>query len=231
MKISIHHLIQGAQEAEGLTVIIDVFRAFSLECYLYANHAKLIIPVSDLDKALELGRENPDYILIGERDEKKVNGFHYGNSPKHILAQDFSGKTIVHTTSAGTQGIIQATNASEIITGTFVNALAIARYIQQKKPFQISLVCMGYSAMHQTEEDTLCAELIYNLLRGKESNYKEMVEIIRNTSGRRFFEPAKSDYCPSEDFDLCLDLNRFNFVIKAEKQRSGLIYNIKIENW
>lgn len=28
-------LIDGAKQAEGLTVIIDVFRAFSLECYLY----------------------------------------------------------------------------------------------------------------------------------------------------------------------------------------------------
>ena len=35
MKINILHLIEGAKKAEGLTVIIDVFRAFSLECYLY----------------------------------------------------------------------------------------------------------------------------------------------------------------------------------------------------
>ena len=35
IKIKILHLIDGAKQAEGLTVIIDVFRAFSLECYLY----------------------------------------------------------------------------------------------------------------------------------------------------------------------------------------------------
>ena len=34
IKIKILHLIDGAKQAEGLTVIIDVFRAFSLECYL-----------------------------------------------------------------------------------------------------------------------------------------------------------------------------------------------------
>ena len=35
MKISICHLIEGAKKADGLTVIIDVFRAFSLECLLH----------------------------------------------------------------------------------------------------------------------------------------------------------------------------------------------------
>ncbi len=33
--INILHLIEGAKQAKGLMVIIDVFRAFSLECYLY----------------------------------------------------------------------------------------------------------------------------------------------------------------------------------------------------
>ena len=35
MEIRILHLLEGARAARGLTVIIDVFRAFSLECYLY----------------------------------------------------------------------------------------------------------------------------------------------------------------------------------------------------
>ncbi len=31
--VNILHLIEDAKQAKGLTVIIDVFRAFSLECY------------------------------------------------------------------------------------------------------------------------------------------------------------------------------------------------------
>ena len=40
MKIRILKTIEGAKEAEGLTVLIDVFRAFSLECYLFASGAR-----------------------------------------------------------------------------------------------------------------------------------------------------------------------------------------------
>ena len=44
-EVKILHLIEGAKMAEGLTVIIDVFRAFSLECYLYDMGVKEIRPV------------------------------------------------------------------------------------------------------------------------------------------------------------------------------------------
>lgn len=227
MEIRILDLVEGAKQAVGLTVIIDVFRAFSLECYLYAQHAKLIIPVADIQLAFDLKRKNPDYLLIGEREEKKIEGFDFGNSPANIINYDFSEKTIVHTTSAGTLGIINATKASEIITGSFVNAEAILNYIKKTQPEIVSLVCMGYSARLKTEEDSLCAEYISARLKNQQPDFDNMVKTIRSTSGKRFFDPSKASYCPPGDFNLCLDLNRFSFVIRAEKQSSGLIYNQK----
>ena len=71
-----------------------------------------------------------------------------------VLNGDLKGKTIVHTTSSGTQGIANAKNADEIITGSFVNAGAIVKYIQQKQPKTVSLVCMGYACEYPTDEDT-----------------------------------------------------------------------------
>ena len=44
MNIEILQLIEGARKARGLTVIIDVFRAFSVECYAMAGGAKEILP-------------------------------------------------------------------------------------------------------------------------------------------------------------------------------------------
>ena len=50
MKIQILPLVTGAQKATGLTVIIDVFRAFSLEAYMYASGAKKVIRISAEEK-------------------------------------------------------------------------------------------------------------------------------------------------------------------------------------
>ncbi|MDO8952189.1 MAG: 2-phosphosulfolactate phosphatase [Draconibacterium sp.] len=245
MKVKILQLLDGAKDARGLTVIIDVFRAFSTACYVYDRGAVKIIPIGEIDQAYRLKEKNSDFVLIGERNEQKPAGFDFGNSPSQLVAEKIAGKTIVHTTSSGTQGIANAKKADEIITGSFVNAAAIVKYIQQKQPKTVSLVCMGYACEYPTDEDTLCAEWIKNELEAppgptapfrrankggatKPKSFAEMVEIIRTGSGARFFDPEKQNWSPKADFELCLDLNRFNFVLKVEKDE-GLNYLNRID--
>lgn len=217
-------LNQGAEKAEGLTVIIDVFRAFTVACYLINNGAELIYPVASINLAYQMKREDSSLLLIGERHEKKCDGFDYGNSPSHIANIDFCGKRIVHTTSSGTQGIALAKNASEIITGSFVNALAIVKYIKQQQPAVVSLVSMGYEGLRSTQEDEFCANYIENELKGYNSNFMEMVEILRHGDGARLLDPKNSEHSPASDFDLCLQINRFNFVLKVNKDMHGRHY-------
>lgn len=229
MKIQILQLIDGARKAEGLTVVIDVFRAFSLACYLADQRADKIIPVGNIDIAYKLKKEHPEYILIGERNERIPPGFDYGNSPTFIQGIDFSGKTIVHTTSAGTQGLVNANNASELLTGSLVNADAIVRYIIQKQPGVVSLVCMGYSAQKPTEEDTFCAEYIRDRLLNRTVDVPKMIDIIRLTSGKRLFFPDNQGHSPEMDFYLCTELGKFNFVLRAIDDNKGNIELKKIE--
>ena len=217
MNIEILQLLEGAKRAEGLTVIIDVFRAFSVACYAYDKGVKKIYPVGSICEAYEFKKKYPDYLLVGERDEQKPQGFDFGNSPTHLMAADIEGKTIIHTTSSGTQGIVNASKADEIITGSFVNAGAIIRYIKQQKPSVLSLVCMGYASRYETDEDTFLAKYIEAKLLGEHVSFKNMKQLLQKGSGARFFAPEKQTWAPKSDFDLCLDLNRFNFVLKVEK--------------
>ena len=66
MNIEIFELVTGAQKARGLTVIIDVFRAFSLEPYLFSRGAAEILAVGKEETARRLKAEHPDAVLIGE---------------------------------------------------------------------------------------------------------------------------------------------------------------------
>jgi 2-phosphosulfolactate phosphatase len=217
MDIHILQLLDGARNATGLTVIIDVFRAFSTACYAMEKGAEKIIPVGNIEKAYQFRERNPEFLLMGERNEMKPHGFDYGNSPFQLFHANLKGKTIVHTTSSGTQGIEAAAHVPEMITGSFVNALAVVRYIKTQNPETVSLVCMGYACEFPTDEDTLCAEYIRNELKGLPNDFKKMKEIIGKGSGKRFFETKKQQWAPKEDFDLCLDLNRFTFVLRIKK--------------
>ena len=215
MQIDILHLLDGAKNARGLTVIIDVFRAFSTACYASASGAGPIFPVGDIGEAFLLQSKFPGALLVGERNERPPEGFDFGNSPYLLLKGDIRGRTLIHSTSSGTQGIVNAKSATEIITGSFVNASAIVRYINARQPGHVSLVCMGYACLYPTDEDTLCAQYIRDLLTDRDTDWHSTVETIRKGSGSRFFAPESQDWAPQEDFDLCLDKNRFDFVLKV----------------
>jgi len=228
MNIKILQLIEGAKEAIGLTVIIDVFRAFTTACYVFDNGAEKIYPVGDIDLAYRLKKENPDFFLLGERGGIIQPGFDFGNSPTNIEHVDFTGKTVIHTTSAGTQGIVNAKNADEIITGSFVNASAVVRYIRVKNPAQVSLVAMGTGGVKPSDEDTFFAEYLKNELENESNDFSKIVDHLKNyDSAKKFFDP-ETEWAPERDFELCMSLNRFDFILKAESEKNGLVVLKKI---
>jgi 2-phosphosulfolactate phosphatase len=224
MDIRILHLIDGARQAEGLTVVIDVFRAFSLECWLYAMGAGEIRPVSGIEEALSWRKKDPGCVLIGERHGRKLDGFDFGNSPSTVDPEQIRGRRVIHTTSAGTQGVANAVSAEEILTGSFLNAGAVAAYIQKRNPEKVSLVCMGQEGLEPAEEDELCAVYLKSLLTGNEMpDIDERLAALRGGGGRHFFDPDLQDVFPEKDFRMCIERNRFDFIIRVEKDEDGLI--------
>ena len=228
-KLNVLHLIEGAKQARGLTVIIDVFRAFSMECYLVSFGAAEIRPVGSVERAKELGKCIPDSILFGERKGVRLDGFAYGNSPSQVEPEAVKGKHVIHTTSAGTQGVVNASGAEEILSGSLVNAKAIARYILQKNPPEVSLVAMGTMGTERNPEDELCADYLRVLLTGGEEEIRRFdigarAEAIRlHPSGAKFFDPARAEVFPEKDFWMCIKHDIFDFVLQVGEDEDGFI--------
>ncbi len=223
-QLTVAHLIEGAKQAEGLVVVIDVFRAFSLECWLYAMGAREIRPVGAVAEALAWREKDPGCVLIGERHGRKLDGFDFGNSPSTVDPEAIRGKRIIHTTSAGTQGVTNAVRAEEILTGSFLNARAVADYIRRKNPEKATFVCMGKEGLAPAEEDELCALYMASLVNGSGMpDIDERLQALRTGGGRHFFDPDLRDVFPEKDFRMCTERDRFDFVIRIEKDEDGLI--------
>jgi 2-phosphosulfolactate phosphatase len=229
MKVEILEFVEGARRARGVAVIIDVFRAFSVACYAVDSGASRIIATSEVSEAFQLNKKYKNSVLVGERDEKKIDGFDFGNSPTEIIKTDLTGKTVIHTTTAGTQGLINAVDADAVLTGSFVNAAAIIKYIRSVNPDHVSLVAMGYRATVSADEDLMCAEMIATELLNKKSFSLNKIADLQNTSGKRFFVPENLDFSPPTDFFLCTMVNKFDFVLKATKRFDGNIDLMRID--
>ena len=229
MKVEILEFIEGAKKAKGVAVIIDVFRAFSVECFAIDAGAARIIATAGVEDAFGLKNTFINPVLVGERDEKKIDGFDFGNSPTEIIKTDLHGKTVIHTTTSGTQGLINALSADVVLTGSLVNAGALVNYIKTLNPEHVSLVAMGYRGTQSAEEDLLCAEIISERLTGQLDNPEERIYALQNTSGKRFFNPENIDFSPPSDFFLCTMIDKFNFVLKAIPRPDGNVDLMKID--
>jgi 2-phosphosulfolactate phosphatase len=224
MQIEVLDFVAGARAARGVTVVIDVFRAFSVACYAYAGGAQKVIPIGDLEAARALKRAHPEYLAIGERHARKLEGFDFGNSPTEIQQADVKGKTLVHTTHAGTQGLTNASQADVSLTGSLVNAGAICAYIESLAPPHVSIVRMGQEARERCAEDDLCAELLVARLEGKPFDVRGIRDRLRVApAARKFFDPA-AHWAPETDFELCTDVDRFDFVLRLVKPEQDPAY-------
>jgi 2-phosphosulfolactate phosphatase len=226
-EIVVTDFVAGARRARGVAIVIDVFRACSLQCYAIAGGVRRIVPVQEIEAALALGREHPDWLLAGERYGRPLPGFRLGNYPAQLAAVALTGRTLVHTTHAGTQGLCAAAAAgAHVLTGALVNAGATVRRALELGPAQVSIVRMGHQARERCAEDDLCAELLLAHLAGAGARVRSIAAgaaaMLRDApAAAKFFDP-EADWAPQEDFALCTAVDRFDFAIELTRGADGL---------
>jgi 2-phosphosulfolactate phosphatase len=111
-------------------VVIDILRATSVITTAINNGCVGVIPVLTVEDAAEIVRNSKgEFMLGGERNALKIEGFHYSNSPLEFTRETIEGKTLVMTTTNGTKAIKGCVGASNILIGAMVNAKATAKKI------------------------------------------------------------------------------------------------------
>src|SRR5688572_4250273 len=104
-------------DEKSIVVIIDIFRATSAICIAFEYGVDKIIPVATIEEAREMKAKG---MLVGaERNAIMVEGFDFGNSPYDYMGENIKGKTIVLTTTNGTQAIEAARKAYKVVIGSF----------------------------------------------------------------------------------------------------------------
>ena len=121
------------------------------------------MPVTEITLAWELKEKHPEFLLGGERNSEKIDGFDFGNSPLEYNKSKVVKKTIILTTSNGTNALKKAEKADNVFVASFANCNAIARKLDDFHS-NIAIVCAGTLGTPSLE-DTLAAGKLINELK------------------------------------------------------------------
>ncbi|MFN8255081.1 MAG: 2-phosphosulfolactate phosphatase [Bacteroidales bacterium] len=174
-------------------IIIDIIRASSSICTAMFYGVQHIIARENIDDIKKLKEEG--YLIAGERNGEKLEGFDYGNSPIAFMDRKLEGKKLAITTTNGTSAIdkvlLQSALSSnvEIVIGGFVNFSVLKNYLY-KGNRNVVLLCSGWKGGLSIEDTVFAGKLAFELM--KSGKYKFISDAAPHAI--LIYEDARSNY-------------------------------------
>lgn len=157
--------------------VIDILRATTAMCAAMSHGARAIIPVASTEEALRLAQTigSADVLLAGERNCSRIPGFQLGNSPLEMSESAVRGKTIILTTSNGTNALLACHTAGTVIPAAAANlSLAAERGREAVEGDQsILIVCAGRNGDFALD-DAYCAGRLIAAIFGSSNPRREL---------------------------------------------------------
>lgn len=144
-----------------VVVIVDILRATTAICSAFQNGVEKIIPVASIDEAHKYKAKG--FLVAAERDGKVLDFADFGNSPFNFIKDEVKGKTIVYSTTNGTQAIEMAKDAESIAIGAFSNLSVLTNYLLRKNK-NVVVLCAGWKNKFNLEDSLFAGALTAKLL-------------------------------------------------------------------
>lgn len=156
--------LEGASLAGRVVAVIDVLRCTSVVVRALSAGAERVICVPRVSEALAFREHATDdrTLLGGERHSDLIPGFDLGNSPLDYTPARVAGRTVVMTTTNGTQVVRLARAARHVVAAALVNAVSAATHLASLAASErrgIVLACAGNTPLPALE-DYACAALM-----------------------------------------------------------------------
>jgi 2-phosphosulfolactate phosphatase len=158
------HQVDEMYLRDKTVLVIDVLRASTTIAAALYNGAREIIPVATVESAMKIvGNLAGDVTLLGgERNGKMIEGFHLGNSPLEYKEDRVRGRSIVFSTTNGSQAMVKARFAREMAMLSFVNVSTVAGFVSETDA-DFVILCAGRNG-HFSMEDSVCAGMLMQKL-------------------------------------------------------------------
>ena len=148
-------------EDNFLVVVVDILRATTSITAAFEHGVRDIIPVAGIEKAREY--KQMGFFVACERNGEVLDFADVGNSPSDFLVDDFKDKTVVFSTTNGTQAIKLASDADEIVAGSFGNLDTLAQWISSRDK-HVVILCAAWKNLFNLEDSVYAGALSELLL-------------------------------------------------------------------
>jgi 2-phosphosulfolactate phosphatase len=219
--------LEDCHTAQGVVIVIDVLRAFSTAAYAFSRGVKEIVLVSTADEALSLKSSLPGAKVMGEVGGLRPDGFDFGNSPTYIDEAELAGITMIHRTSAGTQGVVRSQGAKILLASSFVVAKATAQYVWNLAAPEVTFVITGRS-YNGGDEDLACAEYLEEVLKGHQPDTEPFIKrVMESRDAFPHLDPVQREF-PFSDLEYCSQVDKFEFAMPITRKNGNFImYTVK----
>lgn len=163
-----HNSVEEKDIKDKLVVVVDVLRATSTIITSIDNGCKEVIPVVDIEEAMEMSRnyERETCFLAGERNALMIEGFDLSNSPAEYTKDVVEDKSIIFTTTNGTKAIRRAEGAKQVVLGALINAKAVSDYILSFRE-DVAFICAGTEGRFSLDDIVAVGAIISRMDDGK----------------------------------------------------------------
>lgn len=173
MKVNVyatHNSVREIDIKDKIAVVVDVLRATSTIVTSLNSGCKEVIPVVEIEEAMEISRnyERESYLLAGERNALKIEGFDLSNSPAEYVREVVEDKSIIFTTTNGTKAIRRAEGAKKVILGALINAEAVSDYILSHRD-DVAFICAGTEGRFSLDDILAVGSIIHRMDNGEHS--------------------------------------------------------------
>ncbi|MEZ5217179.1 MAG: 2-phosphosulfolactate phosphatase [Ilumatobacteraceae bacterium] len=208
----------------GTVVAIDVIRAFTTAAYAFGAGAREIWLVAGVEEALALGDSIPGALVMGEDRGRRPEGFTYPNSPVVLAGADLEGRTLVQRTSAGTQGVVMASDAERLFAASLVCASATAAAVDACGLGAPTYVITGRHPDRPDSgaDDLLTATFIEALRRGEAPPAAEVAVQVANSDEALRTLAIGGEHVHHDDVAFATDVDRFAFAMEVRREVTGL---------
>ena len=177
--------ISGAQPAISgrACVVIDVLRAGStIVTALGYGAARIVLAATPDEARAHAAKLAPgSFLLGGERGGLKIDGFDLGNSPHEYATERVEGKTIVFTTTNGTEALRACARegAASIWIGSLLNIDTLTNDLSALKE-DIVLICAGTEGVQGIDDAYAAGKIVEELLDADDFTLDDSAQIAVN---------------------------------------------------